>query len=198
MEYDEAVIEFLSQKENLRLAMEVAERLEEVRRRLELRLWRTCHKLLADRLAGSEWADTWRAAIDSDEELTRNEYGVGLEPRGASDDVPRVFPYLTRYHYGSLNFYLRVPRPDAKETTDVQAANLLGLEEALKQEGFRSTKKDLAWKSIRTYDSLNSFLLDLSERVDELALEAVEFLWATFEGSVALFDRANAALRSLK
>ena len=202
MDYDDAVIEFLSQKDNFRLAVEVSEHLEQAKARIQVGFWTACRKRLEERLKVSKWAKTWQATIDPDEDLGRKDAGVYLIPSDVDedDDDPSAFTYCLKrwfsnkvilYPGAALGYYGLWQEHRSKEVERFAAA--------LKRHGFNeSSKETMGWLKWRTYETVNEFLLAINERAEELAENGVEVLWDTFEKTAALAEKATAALRSGK
>ncbi|MBL7222797.1 MAG: hypothetical protein ISS72_02995 [Candidatus Brocadiae bacterium] len=196
MDYEEAVAEFLSQPENFRLALEVAQRLEDAKRRVEIGFWHTCYAKAQEHLAGSEWATTWTVAIDPDENLPSNECGVRLLPNDRNGEAPVLVYDLTNWSSGSYSIYVRVPLSTRGDTTPYFPLGIDDFRRKWRQEGYGYTKSSVIWREIKRYEGTNSFLLDTVDRCDELASQAVDTLWDVFEETVADLVTLNAALRS--
>ncbi len=203
MNYENEVIEFLSKKENFGLALEVAERLDAVKAKLQKAFWHACYDKLCQTLEkDTVLAGKWKASIDKDEDLITNYHGVHLVPKDRDKDLHDglcVVYSLVRNDYGKLLFYWRAALRslDGKdnewrqhESSDIQAfAN------DLKPKSYRQSTLDIGWRPIRTWESANLFLVELVESSDDVAENGVEVFWTLFKDTVKLAEEANAALR---
>jgi len=195
MDYDEAVIEFLSQKENLRLGFEIAERVPEVKRQIEIRFWHMCFDKLTSELAASKWAATWSVKIDDDNDLTKEEYGVNLVPSQPGGDDQTFVYYLTNWTSTTLNLCVGIYLASEDRIDRRTEPAIRELCETLSSMDYNGSKWSAARKEVASHGGANEFLLDLAERSEELAVESVDILWAMFEQTVIEVEKANRQLQ---
>ncbi|MBI1293575.1 hypothetical protein GC175_01285 [bacterium] len=71
MDYEQSVVEFLAQPENLPTALEVARRVEKVRDHLQIRFWHMYRDEMERRQRSSDVASDWRIALTADKDLLK-------------------------------------------------------------------------------------------------------------------------------
>jgi hypothetical protein len=59
MSYEDKIIDFLAQPENLSVALEIADYVQKLREKTHRRFWPEFSEVVTDRLEGSEYADHW-------------------------------------------------------------------------------------------------------------------------------------------
>ena len=79
MNYEDAVLDFLSKEENLLIALEVSERIEQLKIRLQEEFWITFRSALQDTLTQSRWSNEWEVRM----------IGALLQDHAKCDLVPR-------------------------------------------------------------------------------------------------------------
>ncbi len=196
--YENAVIELLSQEENFRLALEIAEHIEAVKASLHVAFWTRCHDALHRRLKASKWRESWRGLMDPPDKLPRDHHGVSLVPLDVTSDNLRVVYCLTHETLSKFYFYHRFRLNDADRLPDLQLEELDEMRDALRLDGFKVTKSSVGWKGIQTYPDPKPFLFDLASRHGETAENAVEVFMDHFTRFVDQAEKVNACLRSMK
>jgi len=81
MNYEEAVLDFLSKEENLPIALEVSDRIEQLKIRLHEEFWFTFRNALQDALAKSQRANDWQVRMTDRDGLLKDYAKCWLVPR---------------------------------------------------------------------------------------------------------------------
>jgi len=192
MNYEDAVLDFLSKEENLLIALEVSERIEQVKIRLHKEFWITFRSALQDTLTQSRWSNEWEVRM----------IGAPLKDYAKCVLVPQSVRQGQRY--------LRLALPQGTRSSDYRLHygvlwnKALGTElnikevdvlaDKLRKEGFRSDSWWIGYKYLNYYPPRKEFLLRMAASKDEFIQEMIELLWALFEGKYPLIEGANAAL----
>lgn len=71
MDYEQSVVEFLAQSENLPTALEVARRVEQVKDHLQIRFWHMYRAEMERRLRTSDFAADWQTKLTADKNLLK-------------------------------------------------------------------------------------------------------------------------------
>jgi len=78
MDYDTALIDFLSQEENLPFILELSEKVVQVKDKLHLKFWEKIETQLRKRLKESSFKTDWRLKLDKN--LFSSWSGIYLSP----------------------------------------------------------------------------------------------------------------------
>ena len=194
MDYEEAVSEFLSRKENFRLALEVAERMDDVKARKQIAFWEQAYTLLQTKLQNSPRSDSWIVDSAAEEDLLREDCGIYFIQKRFQDMPGSLYFGLTHYEHGRYYVYHRLAWEEEPRTQDQITEEVGRLRDALKADGWRSSKWSVGWKHIRAFDSHKSFLLELVERSEELAESCAEAFWEFFCSRAEDAAKANLSL----
>ncbi len=197
MDYERAITEFLSQADNFPVALQIAEHIKAAKEKIQLDFWNACSGRISGNLEASPFKNRWRADLDEPQRLASKWYGVSIRPAGADQAPVHVIYYLCQEYYreGWFYFYPGLTTNTNEGLQDRQCKELDELRRILDAEGFDSTKAWIGWKAIRSYESPNPFLVELSGRSEELWETSVELLWDVFEKTVEQVEKVNAWLK---
>ena len=194
-DYDSAICDFLAREENLAIALEIAARIEEVEQRLGARFWEGVRADLGQRLQQAGLRKSWdQELIEGSDGIT----GICLSPKcpGASESV---FRYEFAEERGSANRYMiyqGILLPSS--VSRAARSGLADLRDSLLEEGYRKTKRYIAWKHIREFASLKEFLLAIAGKGDQLAAGAAETFWDFIDATRARVAKLNSAQPALR
>jgi len=192
MKYEDKIWDFLAQKENLPIAIEIADSIEKVKRRVGNGFWERVRPSLQRRLEEGGLHGGWCQELKKDEEGFA--FGILLYPKPERDPVA-LFRYgleeelekPARYHiYQGIFPPSPVPRALNKPVSDLQSPLL--------DEGYEKSKGWTVWKYIRDFTSENEFVLTVADRGDEFASGVAENFWDFFDATRARVEKLNAAL----
>jgi hypothetical protein len=188
---EQAVLEFFSQEENLPLALAVAERVDDIRSRMNNAFWLALRERFAALLASHQLP--W--AVDLTEDRNTPEYLVGLHlsPIAAAPLFLRLM-LEQQYSGDTLRIYYGVmwntpPTPDQARLAAINA-----LHGTLQAEGHRSNENFLAWNWTPYHPRRRDFLQRYSVAADALLDEACGLLRHLLLDHGAALNAANAAL----
>lgn len=193
MKYRDAMVKFLSQKENLEYALEIADHIGEVKNRIFTSFWDG----LAERLRGK--AIGW--TVERNLQPQANNTGVYLVPPPRADAKASVFAFRVQQELkssiGNMSFFLAgvrtldgnpMPGRDRVRTLE-PARQLISI---LNSHDKNSNERWLGWKRLsRDFDGERNFLLNIGDSIIDLfADEAI----ALFEETRLLILELNDAL----
>jgi len=174
--YNEAVAQFLSQKENLVFALEISDAIPGIKRHLLERFWDAVKTNLQSKVDSS---DDW--IMESDKHIANiNNNGVYLFPK----DYP-LFPFILGNDGGKLFI----------GTKNVKDCDLLKAEDFFllqKKAGFNSSKNFGTWKFFQTLN--NNFYIRLSSEFDDVVEETLSEFWSYSRDNIKDLIEANISL----
>lgn len=191
-EYENKICDFLAKKENLPIAMEIADNIEKVMRRIGDGFWERLGASLQRRLEEANLHGSWRQELEKAK--VGFVWGIRLYPKPARDPET-VFRYglgeeegkAGRYHiYQGICPPSPAPGAVKKALSDLQSPLL--------DEGYERSKGWPVWKYIRDFTSENEFIITVADTGDEFASAVIETFWDFFEATRADVEKLNAAL----
>ena len=194
MNYEDAVLDFLSKEENLLIALEVSERIEQLKIRLHEEFWFTFRSALQDTLTQSRWSNEWEVRMTVREALLKDYASCLLVPRSIQRDQ-RYLRFGLQQGTRSQDYPLSYGIVWNKALgTELNIKEVDVLADKLRKEGFRSDSWWIGYKYLNYYPPRKEFLLRMAANRDEFIQEMIELLRALFEGKYPLIEGANAAL----
>jgi hypothetical protein len=188
MKEEQAVLHFFAQKENLPLALSVANQVDGTRQKLNNDFWLA----LRERIVAS--APDWRVLTTEDRNATESLVGLYLQPEAEQKLYLR--PMLEQQYLGdTLRIYYGLMW-SATPTLEQKQLNAINtLHNTFQEAGFKSNESFLAWQWTSYYPRSMDFLLRFSTTTDALLDEAtglIQNLLVTYRDALHI---ANAALR---
>lgn len=188
MNEEQAVLNFFAQKENLPLALSVANQVDETRRKLNNDFWLALSKRIV--------ANTpeWRTSTTEDRNTTACLVGLSLQPEAEQKLYLR--PMLEQQYLGdTLRIYYglmwsEVPTPEQKQLSAIKT-----LHNTFQEAGFKSNESFLAWQWTSYYPRNMDFLLRFSTTADALLNEASDLMQNLLVTHRDALHFANTALR---
>ncbi|MBA0902904.1 MAG: hypothetical protein ITD32_03460 [Candidatus Nitrotoga sp.] len=188
MDEEQAVLKFFSQKENLPLALSVADHADGIRQKLNNDFWVALAKLIAADLPD------WNVATTEDRNSTECLVGVCLQPRVEQQIYLR--PMLEQQYLGNTSrIYYGLtwnvtPTPEQKQLGAVKA-----LHDTFKDAGFKSNDNFFAWQWSHHHPRSMDFLLRFSTAGDSLLGEVYLLMRAMLNDHLDTLRLANEKLR---
>lgn len=204
MDYEAEVSAFLAQKENFRLALEIADHLEKAKSKVQVAFWKDCERRLLQRLSASTQAESWKTGMpfnDGDSVPATGEplYLVPSEIDPYAGGTRVVYYGFGTYQYSTEYGVFTCVRLDTDEGWQTfKSKELARLSDMLKEEGHKPSELSVGWRSLWTHAKPDPFLVGIVERPEEMAESAVEVLWKTFTQTVAQAEKATAAIRKMR
>lgn len=165
MNEEQAVLNFFAQKENLPLALIVANQVDETRQKLNNDFWLAlCERILVN-------TSGWRISTTEDRNATECLVGLYMQPE--TEQKLYLRPMLEQQYLGdTLRIYYGlmwsvVPTPEQKQLNAIQT-----LQNNFEEAGFKSNENFLAWQWTSYYPRSMDFLLRFSTTADALLNEA--------------------------
>jgi len=158
--------------------------------------WHRCHENTRRKLEGTAWERTWKAEIDADDQLPLNKGGIRIEPRD-SGPSSRYLYYRLNHRMWARECHLdqRLYVEHEEHVKTLVSPEMEALRKTLHDDGFKETPFSVGWRAIKRYPSQDAFILEISERENEVAAQGVDVFWSTFERTVGLAENVNAWLR---
>jgi hypothetical protein len=192
-DYETDVVDFLSRKENIRVALEIGERIGQVKMKLAMDFWTTLYELLSEFLnnASGSFAN-WEVRFDEKlkESPTYELAGVSI--------VPRIRTEQNMYLYPSMNvkgfqiFFGVCWSQEVKQDFPMQ--DLENLADSLKKGGYNN--RDSLWLG-RNWTSCSlrekDFLIRMADN-KQPAIDAAGQLTGLFSGFYLDIEKVNRAL----
>ena len=191
MDYDEQVVEFLSQKENLRLALEVVEHIEDVKRKLRGGFWESLKTLLVAGLAKLAGGELWEVCSPDERE---SECMLWIPSKGiASDALVFGVGIGESNHGGQTQLFYGIRSSKDVSGTPGALKTIKGLQEELdKKKCEFGAAWWPAWKWIDDlYPGDKWFLVRLAENRDALITDVANLVLGLFEESSGALAKAN-------
>jgi hypothetical protein len=166
---EQAVLDFFAQVENLPLALSLAEQLDSLRQQMNNAYW------LGLRERISALAPGWKVQITEDRDAENCLVGLNLQQTAeqALSLRPMMEQQITggvpRIYFGLM--WVGTPAPEATQIAEVGL-----LRAALRDEGFKSNEKFLAWRWTPYYARRKDFMLRYSNQTNAFLDESAGLL----------------------
>ncbi|CAH1080129.1 hypothetical protein [Candidatus Nitrotoga sp. 1052] len=188
MNEEQAVLNFFAQKENLPLALSVANQVDGTRQKLNNDFWLA----LSERIVAS--TSGWRISTTEDRNATECLVGLYLQPE--SEQKLYLRPMLEQQYLGdTLRIYYGLMWSAAPTLEQKQLRVINTLHNTFQEAGFKSNESFLAWQWTSYYPRSMDFLLRFSSTADALLNEATSLIQTLLVTHHDALHSANAALR---
>jgi hypothetical protein len=188
MNEEQAVLNFFAQKENLPLALSVANQVDGTRQKLNNDFWLALGERIVTNMS------TWRVSTTEDRNAAECLVGLYLQPE--TEQKLYLRPMLEQQYLGdTLRIYYglmwsAVPTLEQKQLSVINA-----LHNTFQEAGFKSNESFLAWQWTSYYPRNMDFLLRFSTTADALLNEATNLIQNLLETHRDALHFANTALR---
>jgi hypothetical protein len=188
MNEEQAVLNFFAQKENLPLALSVANQVDGIRQKLNNDFWLA----LSERIVVS--TPNWRVSTTEDRNAAESLVGLYLQPEAEQKLYLR--PMLEQQYLGdTLRIYYGLMWSAAPTLEQKQLSAINTLHNTFQEAGFKSNESFLAWQWTSYYPRSMDFLLRFSSTADALLNEATNLMQNLLVTHRDALHVANAALR---
>ena len=188
MNEEQAVLNFFAQKENLPLALSVANQVDGIRQKLNNDFWLA----LSERIVAN--TSEWRTSTTEDRNATECLVGLYLQPE--TEQKLYLRPMLEQQYLGdTLRIYYGLMWSAVPTLEQKQLSAIKTLHNTFLEAGFKSNESFLAWQWTSYYPRNMDFLLRFSTTADALLNEAsglIQNLLVTHRDALHF---ANTALR---
>jgi len=193
MDYEAAVIDFLSQEENLPFILELSEKVGQVKDKLHQKFWKKVETKLKERLNESSLKIDWRLILDDD--IFSSWKGISLSPITKSKYL-YVYPKLEQWS-GDLRLFYGIHWSQQIETSiTIQLIN--DFLQVLKDTGYIIGKSSW-WPAYQLTDirpKSNDFLLRISKNIDSHVNNIIDIFWEFFSDNAEMMKNINQAIAS--
>lgn len=188
MNEEQAVLNFFAQKENLPLALSVANQVDGTRQKLNNDFWLA----LSERIVAS--TTEWRTSTTEDRNATECLVGLYLQPE--TEQKLYLRPMLEQQYLGdTLRIYYGLMWSVAPTLEQKQLSVINTLRNTFQEAGFKSNESFLAWQWTSYYPRNMDFLLRFSTTADALLNEATSLIQNLLATHRDALHFANTALR---
>jgi len=188
MNEEQAVLNFFAQKENLPLALSVANQVDGIRQKLNNDFWLA----LSERIVAN--TSEWRTSTTEDRNATECLVGLYLQPE--TEQKLYLRPMLEQQYLGdTLRIYYGLMWSAVPTLEQKQLSAIKTLHNTFQEAGFKRNESFLAWQWTSYYPRNMDFLLRFSTTADALLNEAsglIQNLLVTHRDALHF---ANTALR---
>lgn len=188
MNEEQAVLDFFSKKENLPLALNVANQVDNIRQKMNNDFWLALCKRIATT------APEWRVSITEDR--NKKECLVGLHLQPEEDQKIYLRPMMEQQYLGdTLRIYYGLMWSVTPMSEQKQLPTLQALSNSFQEAGFKNNESFLAWQWTSYYPRDMEFLLRFSTDADALLDEVSSLIETLLETCNKDLQLANQALR---
>ena len=199
MSYTDAVVDFLSKRQNLVLALEIVDQLELVKDKFQIEFWLALGEAMKTRLKRAK-SKQWEIEMPDEADLCANWVGCSLYPLTVSDDqyylgvgFQQVTPDSGGYHFRYGIWWC--DEVSKKAAAVKQARTLI---DKLAKEGFKSNNWWIGRKDTKLVPRGKDFMLRMVTNKQALVDEMAQLLWELFQDNCASIEAANLALARVK
>lgn len=191
---NDPILAFLAQPENLPLALEIHQRVIQLRKELHSTFWKSVKVELEQRLSNSPQSQDWELVDGATKKYNKDWAYISLKPKAPSGLF--LGPMLQQAQ-SSADFRLRVgiAWSEQQQKGQLYMPQTLALETTLKNQGFR--QDDLWWIGIKDLDwwiPKNDFLLKMANEQASFIVEIADSFWSLFREHEKLLVAANEEL----
>ena len=173
MNEETAVLDFFAKKENLSLALSVADQMDEIRAALNSAFWQSLQVRLNTLIKLQ--TPEWRAEVIEDRNAAEVLVGVQCKPHDAQG--LHLFPMLEQQYLGGVwRIFFGLMWNTAPSSSQLSLPAVAALKQTLTDAGFKSNEAFLAWQWTNLYPRRRDFLLRHSQQPEAL-LDEVEALF---------------------
>lgn len=188
MNEEQAVLDFFSKKENLPLALNVANQVDNIRQKMNNDFWLALCKRIATAVP------EWRVSITEDRNTKECLVGLHLQPE--EDQKIYLRPMMEQQYLGdTLRIYYGLMWSVTPTSEQKQLPTLQALSNSFQEAGFKNNESFLAWQWTSYYPRDMEFLLRFSTDADALLDEVSSLIENLLETCHENLQLANQALR---
>jgi hypothetical protein len=195
MNYDDEVVAFLAEKENLPLALEVADRIESVKDMIQREFWVCLRDLLNKELEKSGYSN-WQIDLTDEKELCKNYAQCCIRPKnGATTSLQLRVAVEQEYGYGVYQLYYGIQWNEEVDTL-IQQPLVQKLLKDLESKQFKTELPSwfLGWKYMDYYPRRKDFLLKMAADKTAIVNAVSKDVWSLFKDHVDLITDVNMEL----
>lgn len=199
MNYEDAVLEFLAREENFLIAVEISERMEQLKAKLHKEFWFGLDSTLREKLAQSEQSARWEVDMTEENKLLDNWAWCWIAPISTTLEGQRYLSVMLQQGArgsGYPLYYGIVWNTELK--TELNIEEVTALADELKEEGFEPGGQWwIGLKYLNYYPTSVEFLLQMATSKDDLVEEIAHTVWKLFEDTRPSIEAANRALATV-
>jgi hypothetical protein len=192
MDEEQAVLDFFSRRENLPLALSVAELVDKLRSEMNSRYWTELHQRIVNLMVLH--TPKWRVELTEDRNSAGSIVGLYCDP----DRPQEVFlrPMLEQQLIGEqCRIYLGLMWSSSPDQQMLQRNEVKSLRSMLAPSGLQENTSYLGWQWTRLYPRRRDFLLRYSRNPESILAEAESILSLLLVEHIDAIDRVNESLR---
>jgi len=176
MDYEKAVVEFLSSKENLPFALEIAEKIESVKDKIQVEFWELVTKKLEEQMAGSPFAENWKVKSDKEESFLNNHVGVAIIPAEAEC----ISLTVKIKQVSSVCEIEKGIRWSSEFQDEITIDKLVKFKKEYELQGFKTTPWWLLHKGTGYKIRTDDFLIRLAHDLEGVTSQIADLVWEFF------------------
>ncbi len=189
---EQAVLDFFAQKENLPLALSVAEQADGMRLQLNHAFWIALRERIATLVAAHELP--WRVKTTEDRNAAGCLVGLYLQPE--TDQTLYLRPMLEQQYLGNtLRIYYGLMWSATPAPDQIRLSAINTLRDSLQVAGFNNNESFVAWQWTVYHPRRRDFLQRFSTAADALLDEAAGLVQHLLVTHGDALHAANTALR---
>lgn len=189
MDYESEVVKFLTQKENLPFALEIAEKIVVVKEKLQKDFWESVEAKLKERLDNSSSGETWMIKIDDD--VLSSWSGLSIVPTTTPQSL-HIFPRIEQWS-GDLRLFYGI-RYSRKNEEPISIKVLNDFFNELGEENYKNNYWWVGYKLTDIRPMTNNFLFKVVDNLDALVEDVINMVWELFSDKAKSINQINEAI----
>jgi hypothetical protein len=189
MDYESEVVKFLTQKENLPFALEIAEKIVVVKEKLQKDFWKSVEAKLKERLDNSSFRETWMIKIDDD--VLSSWSGLSIVPTTTPQSL-HIFPRIEQWS-GDLRLFYGI-RYSRKNEEPISMKVLNDFFNELGEENYKNNYWWVGYKLTDIRPMTNNFLFKVVDNLDALVEDVINMVWELFSDKAKSINQINEAI----
>lgn len=187
MDYEEAVLNFLTDEQNIEFVWEIGERFQKVKERLHLKFWYGLYNKLDQELQNR--SVSWKVLSRKEPELLGQWGGLSLNP----EPDPNHLHLRFGIEQENLRLFTSVSW-NAEIKTELQIPAVIDLRKVLEEKRFRSSPWQLGWKWTDIYPQSRNFCLRMAQDQVIFVEDVAQLLLGDFDEFASKVEEANAVI----
>jgi hypothetical protein len=199
MKTDPTIVQFLSLPENLRLALQIAEAMEDVFIDLHTKFANAVITGLKTSLSDNSYFPNFRFESDTAIKKNNRYYGIWGILAGAPKENPLCYSLTYAEERDEHYLYYGLEWDNSSDAEPPGFSEKPGpLREYLMRNNYEINKWTYGFKEIKEYNSRHEFVIDLAERLAGLSKDCLDQFNPFFEETAELVIRTNNSLKGVK
>ncbi|MCA9995626.1 MAG: hypothetical protein KDE56_07765 [Anaerolineales bacterium] len=190
---NDPILAFLAQPENLPLALEIHQRVIQLREELHSTFWKSVKVELEQRLSNSPQSQDWELVDEATKAYNKDWASISLHPK-----LPNRLFLAPRLEQGTprsgFRLYAGMKWSKEQQKGLPDMLQTLALEKALREHGFRQTPWWIGVKDLPLWIRKDDFLIKMANEQASFIVEMADNFWSLFREHEKLLVAANEEL----